>query len=98
MPCPFRTILKEILRTARYHLLFAFRLLYSTDPLPRMNSHDMRRYAEGLMEVLWDDTRSKTMFDKTKAHVRAVATGNLHRDNIRTEPFTNALKKRIEQQ
>ena len=80
------------LKAARYHLLFAFRLLYSTDPLPRMNSHDMRRYAEGLMNVLWDDARSKAMFDEAEVLVRTVAAGNLHRDNIRTEPFTNALK------
>lgn len=85
------------LKAARYHLLFAFRLLYSTDPLPQMNSHDMRRYAEGLMEVLWDDARSRAQFDEAEEHVRAVAAGDLHRDNIRTQPFTNSLKQRIEQ-
>jgi len=83
------------LKPARYHLLLALRLLYSTDPLPRMNSNDMRRYSEGLMELLWDDARSKQLFDQAETHVRAVAAGNLHRDNIRTEPFTNALKARL---
>jgi len=84
------------LKAARYHLLLAFRLLYSTEPLPRMNSHEMRQYAEGLMEVLWDDSRSKALFDESEANVRAVAAGNLHRDNIRTESFTITLKKRME--
>lgn len=83
------------LKAARYHLLLAFRLLVTTDPLPRMNSHDMRRYSDTLMEALWDDVRSKELFDEAEVHVRAVATGNLHRDNIRTEPFTNALKARL---
>ncbi|MDY6839424.1 MAG: AIPR family protein [Thermodesulfobacteriota bacterium] len=85
------------LKAARYHLLFASRLLYSTDPLPTMNSHEMRRYGEGLMEVLWDDARAKALFEEAEACVRAVAAGNLHRDNIRTEPFTAALRKHIQQ-
>lgn len=85
------------LKPARYHLLLAFRLLYSTEGLPRMNSHDMRRYSEGLMEALWDDACSKQLFDEAETHVRAVAAGNLHRDNIRTEPFTDTLKARFAQ-
>ena len=86
------------LKPARYHLLLALRLLYSADPLPPMNSNDMRRYSEGLMEVLWDDAKSKQLFDQAETHVRAVAAGNLHRDSIRTEPFTNALKARLVQE
>jgi len=85
------------LKPARYHLLFAFRLLYSTGSLPPMNSHDMRRYAEGLMEALWDDERSRALFRDAEAHVRAVANGNFHRDNIRTAPFTTALRDRLQQ-
>lgn len=83
------------LKPARYHLLLAFRLLTSVDSLPRFNSHDMDRYCESLKVALWDDACSRSRFDAAAIHVRAVAAGNLHRDNIRTEPFTDALLARL---
>ena len=85
------------LKPARYHLLFAFRLLYSADPLPPMNSRKMKQYATELMEVLWDDKQCRALFADAETHVRAVADGNLHRDNIRTEAFTTILKARLVQ-
>lgn len=83
------------LKPARYHILMAFRLLCTAQAPPRMNSHEMARYCDYLTEVLWDDDRCKTVFDNAAAHVRAVAAGRLHRDNIRTEPFTEALKAHV---
>ena len=88
-------LMSSDLKPARYHLLLAFRLLYSAVQLPRLNSHEMVRYCNGLMDALWDDDRSKALFDDAASHVRAVAGGNLHRDNIRTEPFTVSLKARL---
>lgn len=88
-------VMKSELKPARYHLLFAFRLLYSTETLPRMNSHEMERYCNGLLETLWDDGQSKRLFEQAEEAVRAVAAGNLHRDNIRTETFTADLKAKL---
>lgn len=83
------------LKPARYHMLLAYRVLVNEEALPPMNSHEMVRYCNVLMESLWDDDISRAHFEKAETHVRAVAAGNLHRDNIRTEPFTDALLHRL---
>lgn len=88
-------ILPAELKPARYHLLLAYRILVSGEGLPPMNSHEMGRYCSLLMDSLWDDDLSRAQFEKAETHVRAVAAGNLHRDNIRTEPFTEALLQRL---
>jgi hypothetical protein len=76
------------LKAARYHILLGFRLLADGSALPRFNSHEMRRYCQKLMEILWDDVRCRDVFQASADMVRQVAAGNMHRDNIRTEPFT----------
>jgi hypothetical protein len=83
------------LKPARYHMLLAFRMLVNPAPLPQMSSNEMTRYCSTLMEALWDDDRCKAVFEQAAGLVREVAAGNLHRDNIRTEPFTDQLKARI---
>lgn len=83
------------LKAARYHLLMAVRFLYSTATLPPTSSNEMDRWCESFSKRLWDDRSSRDLFEQAAEHVRAVANGNLHRDNIRTEPFTEALKKRL---
>lgn len=83
------------LKPARYHLLLAYRILVNEEAMPPMNSHEMVRYCSVLMDMLWDDDASRAHFESAEAHVRAVADGNLHRDNIRTEPFTEALLQRL---
>ncbi len=83
------------LKPARYHLLLVYKILVCGEALPPLNSHEMARMCNGLMESLWDDDISRTIFETAAEHVRAVAAGNLHRDNIRTEPFTESLLKRL---
>ena len=83
------------LKPARYHLLLAYRILVHNQPTPRMNSHEIERYCNNLTAALWDDDVTRGHFEAAAAHVRAIAAGNLHRDNIRTEPFTNALLARL---
>ncbi|OHB80733.1 MAG: hypothetical protein A2Z25_02920 [Planctomycetes bacterium RBG_16_55_9] len=85
------------LKPARYHLLLAYRILSSPGDLPRLNSNDMKTLCEGLMETLWDDERSFGLFHSAAEHVVTAAAGNLDRDNIRTEPFTNELLRRLRQ-
>lgn len=79
------------LKPARYHLLLAFRVLAQPALLPKMNSHDMARWCDPLLVALWDDERCRTLFEDGATRVRRIASGKLDRDNIRTEPFTNAL-------
>ena len=79
------------LKPARYHMLLAYRILAAGDAMPRMNSRDMETYCSSLLVTLWDDDKCREIFEKAAEQVRAVAEGNLHRDNIRTEAFTNSL-------
>lgn len=88
-------MLQAELKPARYHLLLVYKILVSGEALPPLNSHEIARMCEGLMDSLWDDDASRTTFETATEHVRAVAAGNLHRDNIRTEPFTESLLKRL---
>lgn len=87
--------LSSEMKAARYHLLLAYRMLANPAPLPRFNSHDMELYCNLLMETLWDDAQYKNIFERSAFFVRKVASGNLHRDNIRTEPFTVKLIEEI---
>jgi hypothetical protein len=92
----FRTqdIARE-LKAARYHILLAFRLLANNETCPAMNSHEMVRFSEALCAVLWDQQNTKTLFQQASNIVFEIAAGNLHRDNIRTQPFTESLIRRL---
>lgn len=83
------------LKAARYHILLGFRLLTDSSALPRFNSNEMRRYCEQLMEILWDDNKCRDIFQSSSDIVQQVAAGNMHRDNIRTEPFTTSFVSAI---
>lgn len=85
-----QTVASE-LKPARYHMLLAYRVLAHNETTPRMNSHEMERYSAVLLDTLWDDDISRGLFLSAAERVTAVAAGNLHRDNIRTEPFTDSL-------
>jgi hypothetical protein len=84
------------LKPARYHLLLLFRLLVEKVhklTFPQANSHDMRKYCEVLMAVLWNDSQACNIFLHAVDIVKTVADGNLDRDNIRTESFTEKVKE-----
>jgi hypothetical protein len=78
-------------KPARYHILLAARILAAPDDLPRMNSHDMQRYCEKILNVLSDTANSDACFRAAANVVDTVAKGNFHRDHIRTQPFTESL-------
>jgi hypothetical protein len=81
-------------KPARYQLLLCFRLLLPLGALPRMNSHEMGRVCERILHVLYDPDESARVFRRAVKVVAEVANGNLDRDHIRTQPFTEALKAR----
>ena len=89
-----RGFLNANLKTARYHILMAVRMLVQPEPPPRASSHEMTRYTEPLIAVLWDDTAlSDLAFAVAADLVKKVAKGDFHRDRIRTQPFTEEVKK-----
>lgn len=83
------------LKPARYHLLLGFRLLNANRELPNFNSRDMSRYCEQLNEILWDEDKFSESFLKCADIVREISEGNLHRDNIRSETFTDRFIHRV---
>lgn len=44
------------------------------------------------MTTLWDDSIVRQKFIEAAEIVLQVANGDLHRDNIRTEPFTERIQ------
>lgn len=85
-------------KPARYHILLAARTLLEPSRPPSANSHDMRRYAERIADVLWDPSKAELLFQRAATIVDATASGNFDRDHIRTQPFTDNLKKECARQ
>lgn len=79
------------LKPARFHILLAARLLANAAPMPRMNANDMDRYCKVITSILWDAGKGDALIVHAARIVDAVAAGNFHRDNIRTQPFTEAV-------
>ena len=86
--------IEKHLKAARYHILLACRLLSSPSPVPPMNSREMERYCKALVSVYWDLNKAKPIFEKAVQIVEETADGDFHRDNIRTQPFTDRLVQR----
>jgi hypothetical protein len=84
--------LRAELKPARYHILLACRIIWNPSPIPRMNSNEMGRYSEQFNTVLWNDDAARELMLRAAEVVEQVAGGNFHRDNIRTETFTQALR------
>ena len=78
-------------KAARFHILLAARLLANPGTLPRDNSREMERFCTTLMEILWDPAKADALIARAARVVDAAAAGDFHRDNIRTEPFTNKV-------
>lgn len=84
-------------KPARFHILLAARLLAGPGiALPRMNSHDMGRYCQAIMEQLWDPKLADTLIQTAAEIIDIVAAGDFHRDNIRTEAFTKRLLSEVQ--
>lgn len=82
-------------RNARFQMLLAARLIHNRDQLPRMNSRDIEKYCGGLNAVLWDTDIAERLFLRAAGAVYKGANGNLERDNIHTQPFTEKLMEQI---
>lgn len=81
-------------KPARYHLIMAARLLASGKSIPIPNSREMGRFCDDLVAKFNDADTAQTLFSRAVVVVDSVAGGNLHRDNIRTQPFTENIIRR----
>ena len=81
-------------KPARYHIIYAVRLLTNSDPLPQMNSNAMKTYCDTITTALWDSSRSDEVFTQAVAAIDQAAEGfGYSRDVIRTLPFTQRVMK-----
>jgi hypothetical protein len=84
-------VIAPTFKPARYHILLAARMLAENEPPPALTANSMERYCQKVLEVMWNDVASKELFIEATRVTSLVADGNMHRDNIRTEPFTVRL-------
>jgi hypothetical protein len=52
----------------------------------------MGRLAEQMTQAIWDTQKSDALLKQGAELVYEVAKGNFHRDQIRTQPFTEKVK------
>lgn len=95
----FRTLrIDSKLKAARFHILLAMRFLANPNPLPKMNAKDMEQYCKDIMQVIWDSSQADDLCARAAVLVEEVAAGNFHRDNIRTQPFTEKVIARCNEE
>jgi hypothetical protein len=82
-------------KPARYHILMAFARLAAKSPLPAANSKDMVKACDAVNAILWDEKKSAAVFKQASAIVGEIAGGVVNRDQIRSQPFTESLKKKL---
>jgi hypothetical protein len=80
-------------KPARYHVLLAARLLVQPGDVPRTNSREMERFCQPLINSMWNTGQAEAILGDAAAIVNAAAAGNFHRDQIRTQPFTEKVKQ-----
>lgn len=84
-------------KPARYQLLLAFRLAMDKGPLPRMNSNEMVRRCNEMMNIIWNSERFSVALVEAQTALLQIAEeafpGGWNRDLIRTEPITRAIFK-----
>jgi len=75
-------------KPARFHILLAARMLAAASNMPQMNSHEMEKYCQPIMDILWDQSSAEELLYTAVKVVDDVAAGEFDRDKIRTESFT----------
>lgn len=82
-------------KPARYQLLMGLRyIVASVEEMPAFTANKMTVYANSIAEVLWSDERSAAAFKKAIEAVDAALNGaTLNRDVVKTQSFTDAVKR-----
>jgi hypothetical protein len=100
----FRQTIQTSLKPARFHILLAARVPANPAARPQFNSKEMTRFCEVIADQLGDAKKSEALFIKAAKIVEEEAAAKFpedsvfHRDNIRTQPFTEAVKDRCEKE
>ena len=58
-----------------------------------MNAHEMERYCDKLMKILWNQNESLKVFQEAAEAIQLVSGSKLDSDSLRTQPFTESLRK-----
>ncbi len=93
------------LKAARFHILLAMRHLANPAPKPFMNAREMEPYCKVIMERLWhtsaDDLCAQAaaiVEQEADSRFTRDAEGGFHRDDIRTQPFTEGVIARCKKE
>jgi hypothetical protein len=83
-------------RPARFHMLFALRILVAGYDKPQMQAYKMEAYCRKISDA-FSDTATTDKYVSLATSIIDIAAkvasqGSLNRDAIRTEPFTDAVK------
>lgn len=93
----FRTQrLDSSFKAARYHILTALRYLINSQQRPQLGSIDMKKRADEIIDILWDQTTAEDYLNRAALTVKQVVEESgedFDRDHIRTEPTKAALLK-----
>jgi hypothetical protein len=52
----------------------------------------MERYAKALTDIFWDLDKAEKLLKEAAEVVDRAASGNLDKDNVRTQPFTEKVR------
>lgn len=83
-------------KSARHHILMTLRLLIDNKPVARMNSNEMTKRCKVMSDSITDVAKFDALIQKAKKIIDEVSKGDLGRDNIRTQPTTEAILNRLE--
>lgn len=83
-------------RPARYHMLFALRILIAGLEKPQMSAYKMESYCKKILDAFADQQKADAYIGAASDIITTasmiVSQGSLNRDVVRTEPFTNAVR------
>lgn len=86
-------------RRARYHAMMLFRMLVSTEEMPRFNARKMENYCKSILEVLENNTECERIFCGIVAYI-ASKDGELdimNRKCFERKETTDYLKNRLDE-
>ena len=85
------SVLDRSLSSAKYHLLLASRLLIDPNPHPPLNSKQIDTWSKRLLDEYWDQGAAEKLFLRAAQDITDLASGDLSRDRVRTQPFTELV-------
>ena len=84
-------------RAARFHIILAGRYVLDAAPFGQMSSKDTEKRGKTLLERLYEADTLEATLASAAYIIDNVSEGNLDRDNIHTQAFTEKLIKHLKQ-